>query len=527
MQVNSITPSYYLMGAKQKCSPKNVLNSVNANTDTDIYNKKTNDYSPYLKSYVLPFKGACTNLKKLQAYSPDGTGYVLKKNNDGSYLVDGETITKVYYGKDAAKFLSKTTEFPHETQVISPHDGKLVVETDGNRIPLESNGAVLIKKGAKAKITDIDGNLLVITSERKPVWYDEYGCTDDANYGDKFRELANVNFHLYDGHLRRCDLGEEIAEKLVSADVAEVTGENHIRMKHYYSPKFQRKELADILDDDEMAVFIHQYERALKVRNKTLVARRALADGLDDDLKEKLKQTHLISDLSKSGKNLISWRRLFGNEYELKITLQNLGFTKDEQEDTLAFWKRTNKLGFDYTGLKYLSEDVAVYELNEKLNNWTGAKTEWDSHSNSATSTAENSKSPWVGVSEVFARREYDHAVPFKKIRNIEVLHSHPSQIDKRQTEIYMITEGAGAITVIEGDKPKPIILKEGEGIVIQPGVKHCMSAAKGKYEHLCCQIPSTFQYGFDFKIPQSFPDGYSEQKASEDAVEKLEKVSC
>lgn len=472
-------------------------------------------------SSLIPFKGACGNLKKMQAYSPEGRSYLLRKDKDGSYLVDSETVTRIYYGKDAEKYLKKTTSFKLDTQIIAPRDCQLKVEVEGREIEVNPNSSIILSKGKEAKISVVKGNPLILTSEREPSWYEKYG----RDFDSQFKELSYLNFHLYSGHLKVSDLGEDIVDKLLENNFATQVGEDQIEMNNYFLPEYQKKVLKGILTDEEMTIFNHHYSRAYQIRVSTKEARKAIADELDPKLKEKLIEHKYIADLAGGGKNQIYWRELFSNEPDFKDSLLEAGFSKKEINEVIKFWKRSNKLGFDYTGIKFLSDNFAIYELANKRNNWNGTKTEWYTHSNAATSIEEGAFSPYIGVSEVSARKNFEHAVPFKTIRGTEALHSHPALINKYQSEIYMITEGMAALTVIENNRPKIIVLKEGEGIVIQPGVKHCISAAKGKYEHLACQIPSAFQYGFGLKISQRYPEGYSEKDVTKMAVKKLDSI--
>ncbi len=87
------------------------------------------------------------------------------------------------------------------------------------------------------------------------------------------------------------------------------------------------------------------------------------------------------------------------------------------------------------------------------------------------------------------------------------------------------MTEGEGALTVIEDGEPKTIVLKTGEGIVLEPGVVHCVSAAKGNYKQLVCQVPAINHYSNPIKIEYDFPEGYDADTTSQMAVRELESI--
>ena len=104
------------------------------------------------------------------------------------------------------------------------------------------------------------------------------------------------------------------------------------------------------------------------------------------------------------------------------------------------------------------------------------------------------------------------------ELRKGEKLHKHPNKAEKRQTEIYMITSGAAALVVVRNGKPEIKILKEGDLAVIDAGVEHCVNSVLGEYEQIVVQVPSAFQYGFDFKCETPEPEGYSKEAFTKEA---------
>ena len=169
------------------------------------------------------------------------------------------------------------------------------------------------------------------------------------------------------------------------------------------------------------------------------------------------------------------------------------------------------------SGLKSINNDIAVYNLNDKINNWTQEATNWLSNSTELAST--KGDAPFLGVSFVQCD-EGLHSI--HEIRQGESLHSHPALEMKKQSEIYMITSGAAALTVVKNDKPQICILKEGDLAIIGPGVKHCINSVMGEYEQVVTQVPSSFQYGFGFKQQEKYPTGFDESTLDMEAAQKL-----
>ena len=85
-----------------------------------------------------------------------------------------------------------------------------------------------------------------------------------------------------------------------------------------------------------------------------------------------------------------------------------------------------------------------------------------------------------------------------------------------------MITSGMAALILLRDGKPEVKILKEGELAVIDGGVEHCVNSVFGEYEQIVVQVPSVFQYGFDFKQEVPLPEGYDVQDLNALASEKL-----
>ena len=236
-----------------------------------------------------------------------------------------------------------------------------------------------------------------------------------------------------------------------------------------------------------------------------------------EDLIPRLKQTGIFLD-NKKNLDTIYWAALFPNEAILRSKLKEVGFNQDEEDSIVQSWQSTNNTGYDVSGLKYIDSNIAVYNLNDKVNNWTQEETNWLSNSTELASTKNDT--PFIGTS--FVNCNDEGIFPIDLIRQGEALHSHPGMEDRKQTEVYLITNGASALTVVKDDDPKINILKEGDLVVVGPRVKHCIHSVKGEYEHIAVQIPSAFQYGFSFKRPENFPEGFDTTVLDKEAAEKL-----
>ena len=111
------------------------------------------------------------------------------------------------------------------------------------------------------------------------------------------------------------------------------------------------------------------------------------------------------------------------------------------------------------------------------------------------------------------------------ELRKGEKLHKHPNREERRQTEMYMVTSGAAALVVVKNGKPEVKILKAGDFAVIDAGVEHCVNSVLGEYEHIVVQVPSAFQYGFDFKCITPEPEGYNKENITKEAATALQQT--
>ena len=85
-----------------------------------------------------------------------------------------------------------------------------------------------------------------------------------------------------------------------------------------------------------------------------------------------------------------------------------------------------------------------------------------------------------------------------------------------------MPTSGKAILITKKGDEMVETLVKEGEMVVIGPGVSHCISAVSGNYEQVVLQLPSAFHYGLNFKQIENLPDGYTMEALERSGLEKL-----
>ena len=73
---------------------------------------------------------------------------------------------------------------------------------------------------------------------------------------------------------------------------------------------------------------------------------------------------------------------------------------------------------------------------------------------------------------------------------------------------------------------PTLYFLRAGTAVIIRPGVVHNIVAAAGDYEHAVLQVPSTFQYGLQFKVETPYECfGVTKEKVLEVALRGLQRT--
>lgn len=493
---------------------------------------------------------------------------LMETKNNGSYVIDFDSQTEVVYGKNAVSYLNRDSEFLYDTQVIIPKKCEGELEIDGKIIPLSENSAVMINGGTEAKVNIKKGYPMVIFSKKDYDWYERYGKNAQSEgIRNKFLELAYYNSHLYNGDFppamllpdelkndgflnelginkyqsannliydlsskrdmmceekrSKFDKSKALFDKLYEKDVIETKANGYVRFKQFYNSEFQEDLLAKKgFTQDEISEIMPIFNQTRMVHGDSRFARASSAEGMSNELILRLKESGILHN-NKKNTDVIYWKESFGNEETLRAKLQECGFNYEEQETVLKQWKEANNVGFDISGLKFINEDVAVYNLDDKLNNWTLEKTNWVT--NSTALMSKNGQTPFIGASLVQTNDENVYSM--SDLRKGEQLHKHPNVSERRQTEMYLITSGAAALIIVKDGKPEIKILKEGDLAVIDPGVEHCVNSVLGEYEQIVAQVPSAFQYGFEFKCISKEPEGFDKEAFTNEAKTALKET--
>jgi|GEM_PF-5295148 len=392
----------------------------------------------FLPHYKLISFGAKTAEKINRAFKlSELSSAPITQRYDGGYLIDDITNTFLYYGDDARRFLKNAGYFPVETQIIAQDDTELSLKTlNGEEFTLNKPGAILINPKTYANIDVIKGNPLVMTTEKQPYWYTK--MTADA-----FNECR------------------EYFEKMVK--------KNNDNFPHKL-PLTDLRNPGNVTSED--------------------------FEGCPDWVYEKLCNSGILDqDPEQPSKATWSEFRTIGNlQEDLRDKAEIHGDVKDK---ILDVWCKTTKSGFDFSGLAFAADGVTVYEHSDRFNPFNLKPTEWMSCSTAWTPEGCLTS----GVSRV-VHKGSGGVIDFNQVREEEQLHQHqsPELPHQKLAEAYILTGGKMALCTSDGDKENINIYKPGDLIVVPPGLIHGIAAAGGDYEHLCCQAPSTFQYGFRFK---------------------------
>ncbi|MGV8120782.1 MAG: hypothetical protein AB2L14_13570 [Candidatus Xenobiia bacterium LiM19] len=441
---------------------------------------------------------------------------------DGGYRVEQETGTTSYYGPAAKNYLDRTTFFDKETEVIIPRGGSLEVTYNGQSLHIAEPGAVLIGAGTEAKVNLCNGDVLVITTERAPSWYKKFGAEGEHN--GEFEKITRLNQKLFACLTHQSRIGEGSMRRLL--DYGLVTRDKEDGAYVRWDPSINdhdllRSRLIEAgFQGAEMDEMDKVWENTIKRKLYGLESGRLSKNLFPPKVGERLMQNGIIGG-NRFDPDTVYWKT-YSTENELRSSLSRAGFDSGEAENIVKTWRETTKSGYDNTGLVWDKGKVVSYLHREKINIWNEQDTEWIVNS---TEYAGEMDPFTVGVSIVQARKPVTEPHPFKEIRPAETLHRHPHREDRKQTEVYMATNGSAALLSIRKGKPHVTYLNKGDMAVINAGVSHCVLAFNGSYEHLCFQVPSAFQYGFLFKDQQEYGSyGLDEAAILREAMKGLEK---
>ena len=465
--------------------------------------------------------------------------------------------------------MNNQSSFKYDTQVIFPKKAEGTMTIDGKDVPLPENSAVLINEGTNVTVKTKKGYPMVIMSKKDYDWYERYGRnSQDSGIKNKFLELMYYNSHSYNGefstsyllpdkmrdenflktisinkwesknnllndiYVQKDKLSEDdrktiefikgAVDKLEENQMLQHKDDGYVRLTNPYAKDYLIRDMQQKgFTDDEIELLVPIFMQAREVRTSGKFALKNSVSDYSPELLKKMKSAGILYDNKTDAETNIYWKECFPNENSLRHRLSACGFTYDEVNTVISNWLKANSTGFDLSGLKFLNENVAVYNLNDKLNNWTSEKTNWVSNSTAISSL--DGKTPFIGVSMV--QTDEKRPIKMSEIRKEEVLHSHPNLEEKRQTEMYLVTSGAAALNVVKNGKTCVKILKEGELAVVGPGVAHCVNSILGEYEHIVAQLPSAFQYGFGFKSSVEPPADYNKEDLENQAIKELSQL--
>ncbi|MBR1943456.1 cupin domain-containing protein [bacterium] len=490
--------------------------------------EKTYTTSPFTFRSYVNFTGNAPQIKKASIITSTAQDIELQKTENNGYIVEPETQTELIYGKDATAFLNKTNKFDYDTQITFPikAEGSLII--DGKEVNIKENSTVLLNKGTEAKVNVKKGYPQILMSKSDYAWYSKHSNSDSQSESlkNKFKELIYHNSHTYNGEFKPSILSDNqdknnyIVNKLKENGFVSDTRNGYCKFKNYPVWDYQKEQLAKKgFNEDELNTIEPAYKQIRQTKMDTKLTLKGRADSMAPETVQKLKDNGILYN-NKTHTDEIFWRTNFEGETHLREALNSKGIYDEEQNSVVNAWNSDNKIGYDITGLKFINDNAAVYCLDDKVNNWSMEKSCWLTNS---TELGSKKGAPSVGTSIVQADRK--EPTPMSKLRKGEHLHTHPGFHDKCQTELYMITSGSAALTVVRDGVPQIKVLREGELAVIPPNTPHCVNSVMGEYEQVVSQIPSAFQYGLAFKQNYDLPYGYSEQGLEEQAKQELLKA--
>ncbi len=576
---NNILARKSLGAPKLHAYRKNYTPVLEQDENRNLIVPETNNYKAYFAPN-LSFNFHAKEIKNAFFITDTKDNEPITKNEDGSYTLNDETETKVYFGKPALDLIN-SSKFENDTQIIFPKkcSGKLI--RNGKEIPVLPDSAVQISSGAGDDITVLlDKNShspIVYTSKKNYPWYEKYEKnSDNENIHNKFLEMIyfassayNAKFTpnllisgrlknekylnslsiskndarnrlveilyekrdlLTDEERKEVELAKGISDKLKETGLAEEDEDNYLMLKRKFNPTFQEEQLAEKgFKREEIEKLMPVLNGARQIRLDSTYARKNHMREFGKDLTQKMKQAGIFVD-NKKKTEFVYWKTFFGNENQLKEALYNakdkngekITFSENEINRIVEGWKKENLTGYDMTGLKYLDNKVAVYNLDDKINVWNQEETNWATNSTAISSTDRKTQS--FGVSLV----RYDaplKIISMNKLRMGEALHRHPNKENMKQNEVYFVTSGKAVLDVRKEGKIKEVVLNAGDLAVIKPNVEHCVNVVQGSYEHVCAQIPSAFHYGFGMKeLVEDNEDSKSKIERGKNVIEARNK---
>lgn len=472
--------------------------------------------------HLINFTGNAPSITKATVLSPDGHETELKPTKNGGFIIEERTNTELIYGNNAKKYLENTNTFDRDTHVVFPKKATGKVTIDGKTTEIKENTAFVINKGSNAKFEVTKGYPMLMASDKNFDWYSNYSNqSDDQMIKNKYAELMWINARLYNGEINKNKFDQNVVNKLIEKEIVDVKDNDYVKFKHYYVPEYQAKELEkNGFSKEEVDSLMPLYTSVRNAKMESKISKKGTRHEMSDEVIQKLKDEKVLHKSNIPHDEKVFWTKDFKNEDELRGRLDRNKFSDDEVNTVVSAWKQDNKTGYDLTGLKFLSDDIAMYSFDKKLNNWSLEPSCWVT--NSTAMSTKDGKAMSLGTSMV--QSDIEIPVDMRKLHSSEKLHKHPARDDKAQSEVYLVTSGCAALNILKDGKPTVKLVKQGEVVVINPGVVHCVNSVIGEYEQLVSQIPSAFQYGFGFKEDVD-ENGYDMDALTREATTELTEV--
>ena len=299
------------------------------------------------------FKGIpVTKIKNTKILS--NSNHTLQQGCDGSYCVDEQTGTKMYYGADAAKYLDSKYIFGKNTEIIAQSKTKLRLFCKEGEYILDEPGAILIKKDTDCNVKVLEGSPLVVEYTNKPYWYSE--LKPDNEHSAFFARLAKRNHEIY-----ICDKYKKISSYQNPGEVSE---KDFYNCPYWVYPKLMDKRL--LLSDD-------------------------------------------------SGK--VTWGGYWDNNNFQYDLYDQVGIYGDVKDRILDVWHKTTKSGYDISGLKKVFKGITIYTHKDKFNQFNNKPTEWITNSTAWTDSGPFmvGVSRFINLDSSFAR-DFNSVRPAEKI---------------------------------------------------------------------------------------------------------------
>ncbi|MCE1245185.1 MAG: hypothetical protein LWY06_00930 [Firmicutes bacterium] len=529
MKIGSVSSNYFT--SSPISNPAAVTETGNRTGDTFVVDKTNSaviyGLNSFLKGSKADLLGEIEAIQNTDA-KPQTEGRVfritedgvkpMEKQADGSYLIDEETGAKAFVGENAKQFLKNTTHFDKETEVIIPTGTTVDTTHERECLSVAEPGAIMIGAGSDAKVKVHEGNVLVTQIDRAPSWYQK--VKPEGEMKAEFDRIVDRNQRLFSCAAAKSRFSPEDLNTMMSVGVISQDDKYPDSVKWdssiTSSEKLESRLIAAGMSGEAVEKNSKIWYNTIKRKLYATSSGHAHKSSFSEDQLQKLIDAKIVKPNTIDKIN-VYWTQ-YTNEQGLRGKLDEAGIHGQEADSVVDVWKKTNRSGYDNTGLTWDKGKVVAYLLREKQNIWNEQNTEWIVNS---TEYAGKNEPFTVGASEVKSTRIYSEPAPFHDIRPSEKIHRHPVRDGKKQTESYLVTSGEAALLTIRDGQPTLTFMKQGDMAVISPGIAHCVLAMNGDYEHICFQVPSAFQYGFLFKDELNYESFNTDEKVLLDAALK------